>query len=780
MIAHRPNRPITALAALFATITLASCGGSTPAFKPIDGIFLRTSERFAGNYTGSLPADGFAPYRNEHVASVAEGTALEFVADLEVPRDAPTFALALGPGGYPRDVYVNGTLLKRTGDHLEGYSSTLYYTDVIDVDPAIAAPGSVARLSIVAYPRGETSPLGDLYSGTHRDAASYSFWRNFFNVNLIQASFLAAIILAIYFFFIYAAQGRIEPRNLEFALTCVMFALSYSNMTLYNDGADQVLLEKASRVGFPLTSLFLCFFARRSAGILQAGLGAKIRFWGTIVASVSAGALCVAVILAPDKNAVSSIFGAWGTSLLLPLLLVLTLAFFVAGLVRNRNVGSVAMLAGFLGTIGASVHDITYVNSGLVPYCYLVPYGYLALVLSIFFVLSLEQAKTARAIRRQGFLIGAKNRALGEMIEELSRVSAGLLGSNADMERTLSSTLDTVEHFGKDNEAITASVGGQIGEVERDIERISRSMAYSAERVPKAIENQTAAAEQVTKSLDLMGERIEQTLRSADASSRIASALAKSADESVRVIEESRVAIRRVSDFSKLLEDILKTIEDIAERTNVLSINAAIESAKFGAAGKGFAVVAQEIRNLANQSQASLATSFDRIKEMSGAIEASDALSQSVSDALARIIAESKRSSGETEKLRELVEGEREQSAQMLKSAAELVEQARSLKDIAELQTMSNMALDERLNEMRKSFGAIAAQLGEQAERRDAMFAALGHINEAVEGNSENIEALRASIEKAHAELSRSSEAIDDARKPRSGDDTAVEELAEA
>jgi methyl-accepting chemotaxis protein len=68
-------------------------------------------------------------------------------------------------------------------------------------------------------------------------------------------------------------------------------------------------------------------------------------------------------------------------------------------------------------------------------------------------------------------------------------------------------------------------------------------------------------------------------------------------------MESVAASILHLSEQSQAIGEIIATVTDLAERSNLLAVNAAIEAAKADEQGKGFAVVAQEVKSLAEQSK---------------------------------------------------------------------------------------------------------------------------------------------------------------------------------
>ena len=96
--------------------------------------------------------------------------------------------------------------------------------------------------------------------------------------------------------------------------------------------------------------------------------------------------------------------------------------------------------------------------------------------------------------------------------------------------------------------------------------------------------------------------------------------------------------MNNIQEASNKVVGIIKTIEDIADQTNLLSLNASIEAARAGEVGRGFAVVAGEIGNLANESARAVNTTRDLINVSLEEIRKGNALVDDVVNSLSQAV----------------------------------------------------------------------------------------------------------------------------------------------
>ena len=143
-----------------------------------------------------------------------------------------------------------------------------------------------------------------------------------------------------------------------------------------------------------------------------------------------------------------------------------------------------------------------------------------------------------------------------------------------------------------------------------EISTTSIQLASSASETSTSVSEITTTVEEVRQTSQLANEKAEDVSKRADDATRISGEGEKAAEDAgtgmnriKKEMDYVAESIVELSEQTQSIGEIISAVNDLADQSNLLSVNASIEAAKAGEHGKGFAVVAQEVKSLADQSK---------------------------------------------------------------------------------------------------------------------------------------------------------------------------------
>jgi methyl-accepting chemotaxis protein len=348
---------------------------------------------------------------------------------------------------------------------------------------------------------------------------------------------------------------------------------------------------------------------------------------------------------------------------------------------------------------------------------------------------------------------------IGTNMEGLNSAISGIANYTEMLARSLERGSSSVQELGASIKEVVGSMEALSMSVD-DTAASTRDMTFSIKEISENIESLSMAATQVSSSIMSINARIKEVESNAAEASRFAEDVIRDARAGMETVEstiggivktkeitrESTVIINSLSEKIKEIGKILDVIQEVAEETNLLALNAAIIAAQSGDHGKSFSVVSNEIKDLAERTSSSakevseiidaVEIESDRaVKSMERgftSVEEGVRLSMEAGESLKKILSSAQRSTTSVREIAAASQVQAKEARMLAEATGKVAEMARRIANATQEQARGSELINKASERMAEIAYRVNSSTRSQADSNRQITSTIDDVNRMV------------------------------------------------
>ncbi|NLM00389.1 MAG: hypothetical protein GX220_02905 [Treponema sp.] len=547
-------------------------------------------------------------------------------AQIPVPDyfDNEQLYLECGHGSAAMDFYADGILFGHHGYIEPELNISIVDNSVIPVPKNLIHNGMI-NLSVRCKSGSSHATFSQFRFVNKAQYLKIELFQKFLNGNLNYMLAAVCFVLGIYFLFQFFSDKNDRP-SLSFAFTLIFISVYFFDLATDISFLPIMIQQTIARVCLIYSVGCLVIFIMRF-------FKQEVRIARIIIFSIFAILTVAYAICAKDDLAHETLF----TLSLLPVFAGIVCIYIVLiKVVRQRQSFAVFILLGITFAIMFALHDIIYQALGLTPFAWLQSFSFFAINMTMFIVVSLENAQRKKMLDEYMKTTSQQKEKLNKIVEKASKLSEETMQIANRLNDSVNNVATIADKSAKEAENIGSYINNQSDAI-KDTSLAMENLVESLQTVNNELQEEIKAVQNTATETQQLVAGVNQVAEGIVGTEKFAQSLG---DLTAQGCKNVNMLSKHMEDVKKSSEQILgvvSIVSDFAERTNMLAMNASIEAAHAGIYGKGFAVIAGEIKKLAAASAGQVEKIRDIVTEINENINSSFDLSIHVKNSLLKV-----------------------------------------------------------------------------------------------------------------------------------------------